>query len=57
MSEIKNCPKCGGEMEVQRLRSYGGADVAISGPGFWGKLGELRLTRAKIVVSLSSTRK
>lgn len=37
MNEVKKCPKCGGEMENQRLRSYGGADVSISGPGFWGK--------------------
>ena len=28
-SELKKCPKCGGEMDKGRLRSYAGIDVGV----------------------------
>jgi len=42
MSEAKKCPKCGGEIEEERLRSYAGADVVISKPSFWGKVKKVK---------------
>ena len=39
MSEVKTCPKCGGEMvEGRRLASYGGVTFAKKGDWFGDKI-------------------
>jgi predicted nucleic-acid-binding Zn-ribbon protein len=36
MSEVKRCPKCGGEMEKGRVRGYGTIDARFdTSESFW----------------------
>jgi len=38
MSEVRKCPKCGGEMEKGRIFTYGGISFAKKGDWFGDKI-------------------